>query len=316
MAGLAIVAAPWVRAAGAPLPLEAPAGKRGVQPPPKFDAEALQLFATDARTKLGPGQPGGGVRAKPAAAPGAAPEGESAASELFAGGFTWSKLISPDSLEAEVKGQVPVAAEAVKTINGFKGKGREIAQTSFTVLTVLFGVIAQYDGDVRWKKDAAGLEKAFSQAGFNCKTSSDAAFKGSQKCSQDLAELVRGGTLDLPKGDASLPWNDLVNRPALMRRMEEARAGNVGKWLSNKGEFKKNKDNLLREAQLLAVISEVIKGKGFESGDDEAYQKYAVALQSQCLVLIEAIHTDQQDKAQSTFAQVSKACDTCHGDFK
>jgi hypothetical protein len=305
-----------VRAAGSQPPAEAKAGKQGVQPAPKFDAEVLQLFATDARTKLGPGEPGG-VRAPAAATAGAAAPAAAGNNDLFEGGFTWSKLISPDSLEAEVKGQVPVTAEAVKTMTGFKGKGREQAQTSFTVLAMLFGVIAQFDGDVRWKKDAAGLEKSFSQAGFNCKTSSDAAYKGSQKCSQDLSELVRGGTVDLPKGDASVPWSDLLNRPALMRRMEEARVGgNVSKWLSTKGEFKKNKDALLREAQMLAVISEVIKSKGFESGDDDAYQKYATALQAQCLVMIEAIHTDQQDKAQSTFAQISKACDACHGDFK
>ena len=314
-AGLMLLAAPVMRAADSQAPAEAAAGKRGSQPPPKFDSDVLQLFATDARTKLGPGEPGG-TRAPPAAAPGAAP-GEAAGAEAVSGAFTWSKLISPDSLEAEVKAQVPIAADAVKTNTGFKGKGRELAQTSFTVLATLFGVIAQYDGDVRWKKDAAGLEKSFSQAGFNCKTSSDAAFKGSQKCAQDLAELVRGGTVELPKGDASLPWSDLVNRPALMRRMEEARVGgNVSKWLSNKSEFKKNKDALLREAQLLAVISEVIKGKGFESGDDEGYQKYAAALQTKCLGMIEAIKNDQQDKAQSEFAQVSKACDACHGEFK
>jgi hypothetical protein len=310
-----MVAAPVMRAAGSQAPAESPAGKRGSQPPPKFDSDVLQLFATDARTKLGPGEPGG-LRPKAAAAPGAAP-GEAAGEDAAGGSFTWSKLISSDSLEAEVKAQVPIAADAVKTNTGFKGKGREQAQTSFTVLATLFGVIAQYDGDVRWKRDAPGLEKEFSQAGFNCKTSSDAAYKGSQKCAQDLAELVRGGTVELPKGDASLPWPELVNRPALMRRMEEARnGGNVSKWLSNKNEFKKNKDSLLREAQLLAVVSEVIKSKGFESGDDEVYQKYAGELQKQCLAMIEAIKTDQQDKAQSDFAQVSKACDACHGDFK
>lgn len=314
-AALILLAAPVMRAADSP-PVEAPAGKQGSVPPPNFDADVLQLFATDARTKLGPGQPGGPAP-KAAAVAGAAPV-EAAGEDAGSGGaFTWSKLISAENLEAEVKAQVPLAAEAVKTNTNFKGNGREKAQTSFTVLATLFGVIAQYDGDVRWKKDAAALEKEFSQAGFNCKTSSDAAFKGAQKCAQDLGELVRGGTIDLPKGDASLPWHEMVNRPALMRRMEEARGGGkVSKWLSGKTDFKKNKDGLLREAQLLTMLSEVIKDKGFESGDDESYQKYATALQKQCLAMLEAIKSDDQDKAQSAFAQVGKTCDTCHGEFR
>ncbi|HEX3656230.1 MAG TPA: cytochrome c [Pirellulales bacterium] len=314
-AGLLLLAVPIMRAADSQPPVEAPAGKQGSQPPPHFDADVLELFATDARTKLGPGQPGGPI-AKATVVPGAAP-GEAPTEDNGGGSFTWSKLISSDNLEAEIKAQVPLAAEAVKTSTGFKGNGREKAQTSFTVLAALFGVIAQYDGDVRWKKDAPGLEKAFSQAGFNCKTSSDAAYKEAQKRATELGELVRGGTMELPKGDASLPWNDMLNRPAVMRRMEEARAGGkVAKWLSGKNDFKKNKDGLLREAQLLAMFSEIIKAKGFESGDDESYQKYAAALQKQCLAMLEAIKTDDQDKAQSAFAQVGKACDTCHGDFR
>lgn len=315
-AALLLIAFSSLQAADSELPADAAAGKLGSQKPPKFDSEILELFATDARTKIGPGQPGGAIpkAAVPGAAGAAAGEGAAA---VAAGGLSWSKLISPDSLEAEVKAQVPLTAEASKTPTGFKGNGREKAQTEFTELAMLFGVIAQYDGDVRWKKDAAGLEKAYSQAGFNCKTSSDAAYKEAQRRSQDLAELVRGGTVEVPKGDASLPWNELLNRPALMRRMEQSRTdGKITKWLSSKTEFKKYKDGLTREAQVLAVIAEVIKAKGFDDGGDESYQKYAAALQQHCLELTEAIQSGNQDKAQSAFAQVNKACDTCHGDFR
>src|SRR5262249_55737586 len=161
------------------------------------------------------------------------------------------------NLEAEVKALAPVAAEAVKTKTGFAGKGREQAQNAFTELAALFGVIAQYDGDVRWKKDGPGLEKAFSQAGLNCKTSSDAAYKEAQRRSEELGDLVRGNTpADLPKGDAAAPWSELLNRPALMRRLEEAReGGKITKGISSKNDFKKGKDALLREAEVLAMIS-------------------------------------------------------------
>ena len=211
-----------------------------------------------------------------------------------------------------------VATDAVKTQNNFKSKGREVAQGAFTELALLFGVISQFDGDVKWKKDALGLQKAYAQAGNNCKTSSDAAYKEAKKRTEDLGELLKGGSIgDLPKAEGPGTWHELLNRPVLMKRFEEARAsGKIAKAISNKSELKKGKDKLMQEAQVLAVISEVIKDQGFESANDEAYQKYAQAFQGHCLALIEAVKNDDPDKAQAAFAQVSKACDTCHGDFK
>ena len=72
----------------------------------------------------------------------------------------------------------------------------------------------------------------------------------------------------------------------------------------------------MREVQVLTTISEVIKDQGFESANDEAYQKFAQAFQANCLALIEAVKSDDPDKAQGAFAQVSKSCDACHGDFR
>lgn len=290
--------------------------KTALAPLPKFDRDVTDLYFPDARQKLGPGAPGGPVRTVVAAAP-AAGGGEPSAggSAPAAGGAAWSKLISADNIEAEVKAQVPLLAAAVKSIGNFKGNGREHAQNSLTVLTVLFGVIYKYDGEVRWKKDAAGLEKMFAQAAVNCKTSSDAAFKEAQQRSTDLADLVRGGNITAPKADDERSWGEVLYRPALMKRLEEGRADKL-KGTSNKGDFTKNKEALLREAQLFAVISEVIRDKSFDSGDDAAYQTHAAEFQKQCLELVDAISTNNQDGAQSAFARVSKSCDTCHGDFR
>jgi hypothetical protein len=184
------------------------------------------------------------------------------------------------------------------------------------VLAALFAAIAQYDGDVRWKKDALGLRNKFSQVSLNCKTSSDAAYKEAKVRAEDLAELLRGGTVDLPKGEASDELGKLISRPPLMKRMEESRTEYLGKWTSDKGAFSKNKDALLREAQFLALLAQIIQDPTFDSGDDATYVGYAAALQKQCLELVEAIKTDNQAGAQSCVAQISKACDTCHGEYR
>lgn len=289
-------------------------GKNTILPPPSFSPDVLELFSKDARTLLGPGQPGG---ARPAAPAGglAAPAGGGDAVTVAAG--AWSKMISAENLEALVKAEAPLAADAVKTITGFKGNGREKAQESFAVLTSMFGVIARYDGDVRWKKDSLALEELCSKIVHACKTSSDAAYRQTQKGANDVAELIRGGSVaDLPKPDPDATWGKLLHRPALMKRMETLRSGErLGKYL-NKSEFAKNKDAALRDAELLTVFSEIIKDAAFESGDDDTYQGYAKEFQKQCLEMVDAIKLGNADAAASALSRVSKACDTCHGDFR
>ncbi len=161
-----------------------------------------------------------------------------------------------------------------------------------------------------------GIGVGLLAAANNCKTSSDSAYKEAKMRSEGLLELLKGGSIDLPKAEGPGTWHELLIRPVLMKRLEEARGGGkVAKYTANKGDFKKGKDALMRKAQVLAAIAEVIKDPGFESANDEAYQKYAQTFQTNCLALIEAVKGDDPDKAQA-LRQVSKACDSCHGDFR
>ena len=128
MAGLiAFVVGPQTLVAQRPSPQALAANNRSLIKAPTFDKEVLDLFATDARTQIGPGElpgkkkviiDGGDGKGTPPDGPPAAGGG---------GSFAWSKLISSDSLESEIKSLGSVAAEAVKTQNNFKSKGREVA---------------------------------------------------------------------------------------------------------------------------------------------------------------------------------------------
>src|SRR6185369_12192887 len=92
-------------------------------------------------------------------------------------GFAWSKLISPGTIEDEVKAQVMSTAAATNTPSEFKGGGNKTARNNYTDLALMFGVIAQYDGDVRWKKDAPGLRALYARVASNCKVGTDNSFK-------------------------------------------------------------------------------------------------------------------------------------------
>jgi hypothetical protein len=182
----------------------------------------------------------------------------------------------------------------------------------------MFGVISQYDTDIRWKKDSLGLRQAFARASFNSKVSSDSAFKEAKLRSSNIADLVKGDPpKELPEAEAKVSWNEVAYRPPLMRRMgAEGYSKALKAYTADKGAYNAHKDELLHEAQIVAVIAHVIQDPGFEFGDDENYRKFAKDLQTQAMETAEAIKADSFERTQAAATKVNQACTNCHGDFR
>jgi hypothetical protein len=290
--------------------------------PPKWDRAVLETFFTDARERLGPSPVPGQTAAATALAADATPSATSAiplppaTAQGAPSGSHWSRLISATSVEDEVKAQVQPLSAVVQTPTGFKGGGYKTAREDFSLLAVLFGVIGQYDGEVRWQKDAANLRTLFARAGFNCKVGTDNSFNEAKARSQDLTELVRGGTIEARPAENDFTWPEVVNRPPLMKRMERSLRERLGPWTGGRADFTKNREAVIHEAQLLAVLTQVIKSEGYEYADDSTYREYVDQLQRQCLDLIEAAKNGELPAAQSAASQLNKTCDACHGDFR
>lgn len=284
-------------------------------PPPKFDQDTIDTFFTDARAKLGPGQPGGPTPQN--SAPTATADDADASPTGESGGFAWSKLVAAATLEDEVKGQNAPIAEVTKTPSEFKGGGNQKARVYFSELALLFGVIGQYDGDVRWKRDALALRDLFKRAGVNCKVGTDNSFKEAKQRSEDLTQLIGGGKIEAPKPDPDVKWADVANRPPLMMRMgKEGFDPRIKAWTADKGEFSKNREALAKEAQIVAVIAHLIQDESYEFADDEGYQGYAKELETQATEVVEAIKADSFERAQKAAGQLNKACSSCHGDYR
>ncbi|HUY36597.1 MAG TPA: cytochrome c [Pirellulales bacterium] len=308
-----LVALPDALAAG-----KAKAAKRKLYPtapPPKWNEKVVGTFFADARDKLGAGQPGAqAVAAGPAAA---GDDGGVAEAAATGGGFAWSKLISPATIEDLIKAQLAPLEEQTKTPSVFKGGGNHHARVHFSLVAMMFAVIQQFDGDVRWKKDAVGLRSIFGRAGANCKVGTDNSFKEAKTRSDELAELVKGAKIDVPKAEPEFKWAEVVNRSPLMTRMGKEGYNVAAKnWTSDKGEFTKNKDDLLKEAQLLAVIGHVIQHESYEFGDDEGYVNLAKELEQQALELAEAVKGGDLQRAQSAAGKINKACGACHEGYR
>ncbi len=285
--------------------------RRSAPPTGAWDKGTAGTFFDDAFSTLDGPRPALAPRAvAPAAAQAAAP-GAGAA-----GGFRWSALVSEGTLTDEIKDMKSVVAEATARPSDFKGGGYEKAREAFSSIALAFAVIAAYDQDVRWKKDAEQARDLFARVGFNCKVGTDQSLAESKLGLADLEAMLDGGS---PERQADLEddfrWSQVAGRPALMTRLEAAETG-VGAGMASKAEFDRRLAELVHDAEMVAAIGEAVQQPDFEYHDDDTYRGYASAMRDAALRLRAACVEKNYEAARSAAGDLKKSCDACHGDYR
>jgi len=297
----------------------APTGKAPrAKPPATFDKDVTTFFATDAKSHLTGERPAASSAPAPATKGQQMPAAEEVATDTpaaAAAGGGWSALISGDALMAEVKSWQPVLNEHLASLGAFNGGGYRKLRPAFSMMAVSMAIIAEYEGEVRWKDQAPAARDGFAKAGYNLKVASDSSFKEAKLRAEDLAALLRGEDVSAA-ADAEFSWEKVSARPPLMSRLEAAHKERLSPATSNDADFAKRSEEILHEAQIVAVLAEVIKKEGYEYADDEGYQEYCDNMKAAALELIEAVNTKNGDAARRAVGAMGKACDDCHGDFR
>jgi hypothetical protein len=292
----------------------APEIKRAKPPSTQWDRTTMRAFQDDAFAELfgerpvfaGPGT-GGGRQTLPDGANGGGKAG---------GGFKWSEIVSEDTLTDEIKDLKKSVAAAVASASDFKGGGYDRARDAFSTVAVAFGVIAEYDQDIRWKKEAESARDLFARVGFNCKVGTDQSFAESKLRAADLEGLLAGNPPDAKaEREGDFKWSQVAGRPPLMSRLETA-DGTLGAAIASKAEFEKAVDRLAHEAEVVAMIGEVIQRPEFEYFDDDTYKGYAATMRDAAVRARDAARKQDYDAARSAVGEMKKSCDTCHGDYR
>ena len=169
------------------------------------------------------------------------------------------------------------SASTVTTPSQFKGGGYKDARRDFSELAVLFAVFAQYDGDVRWKDIAAGLRELFARAASNAKVGTDESYREATARKQDLAELVRGGR------PASA--EDRRRRHRLVASLRPRAAHATAQHRPRRNGSPSGsptpppsaaiEGDIAHEAQIVAMLADVIHREAFEYWDDETFVGFA-----------------------------------------
>jgi hypothetical protein len=293
---------------------DAPSLQRAKPPAANWGKPSLKPFEEDAFAELQGERPDFSRAAARPAAPESGPAGAADAPDT--GSFKWSALVSEETLTDEVKDMKTTLAAAVASQSDFKGGGYDSAREAFSAVALVFGVIANYDGEIRWKKDAETARDLFARVGFNCKVGTDPSFNESKQRFADLESLLDGSS---PKSRADreddFRWSQVAARPALMSRLESADAALAAAGASQ-GEFNRSLEKLLHDAEIVAVIGEVIRQPDYEYHDDDTYLGYAAAMRDAAVRVREAVKKKDYEAARAGLGELKKSCDACHGDYR
>lgn len=231
-------------------------------------------------------------------------------------GFRWSAMVSGDTLTDEIKDRKADITAAIASPATFKGGGYDDCRDAFSSIALAFAVIADYDGDVRWKDEAATARDLFARTGFNCKVGTDQSFNEARAREAMLDTMIQGSRLDeKSEREEDFLWNQVAGRPPLMTRLEKARKA-LAAATSSKSEFQKLSDVVLHEAEIVAAIGHVIQQEDFEYWDDETYCEYSETMRQAAVDAREATLQNDYEAVSTAVGSLRKSCDTCHGDYR
>lgn len=231
-------------------------------------------------------------------------------------GSQFTRLISPASLEDEIK-RVRLAFDAtVTTPSAFRSGEFQNARLHLNTLAALFAVIVEHQGDVRWKQDAAAARDLFARTAANCRTGSVQVYNEVRLRKDDLEDLVSGSGLADRQANSENDWMVIADRVPLMTYAEALLEGPLKQSTRNAEVIASEAEQVRRTAELLAVVGEILKQEGMPDADDEDYAALSQELIDAGAAVSRAL--DQADAAAVArgVGAVSQSCSRCHENYR
>jgi len=285
--------------------------------PPKFTAD--RTFFNDAfQEGLVGERPGNLSQAGPAvAASGSTPAAGSGSPATGGGTGTWAAMISSGTIEDEIKATKLLVDQGVTTPSDFAGKGYKLARREFSILAMLFAIINEYDGEVRWKADAATARDTFARTAANAKVGTVQVFNEAKQRKAELQDLMGGSSPFTEKAaEAKNNWAAICDRAPLMQYLEKVWEPEMKPLLSDKAQFTANADKLAHDAEMFAAIGDVLAKEGMMDADSDEYKAFCIKLRDSAKEIAEAAKSKNFDAASKASAEIGKSCVECHENYR
>lgn len=248
-----------------------------------------------------------------APAPAASPSAAAAPSAAASGGESaFTSLISPASLEDEIKRLRLEFESVITTPAAFKSGDFQKARLHLSILAALFAVIVEHEGDVRWKRDAAAARDLFARSAMNCKSGSLQVYNEVKLRKDDLDDLVSGSGLANRQAEAENDWVAIVDRVPLMNYAEYLLEEPLKEGSRSAEAVQAEGERLRRSAELMAAVGKILIQDGMPEADDEDYARMCEELVTAADAVSLAIDQGDAAAAGRSVGAISQSCSACH----
>lgn len=285
---------------------------------PKFESDAFRdTFFDSADQAIRGERPKLGQGLAPAAA---APAGRDAGSPEQASESstesTFTKLITPQSLEDEIK-RVRLQFDAVITTpTAFNSGGFVDARQYLTALASLFAVVTEHGGDVRWKSDAAAARDLLARSAFNCKSGSAQVYNEAKLRKEDLELLVTGSGLADREAEPENEWDMIADRGPLMYYLEELLEDILKDLAREADTVQAEGDQIRQAAETVAVVGQILRSEGSIDWDDEDYAEHCGEMIDASASVVRGLEADDPEAVWSGVTAIQQACTHCHENYR
>lgn len=230
-------------------------------------------------------------------------------------GFSWANHISGETIENEVKAISNSLARDITSPVKFKSDYGKVHQ-SFAMLSMLFAIIREYDGDVRWQRFAPDAQASFERAAASSRTGTSQAFESCKRRKEGLAEMVRGGNFGgEDKAPEQLDWSAVIERSPIMDRLQVA-YGKLKIATSNEKEFAKNTELIRSESELIAAMAQTLIQENMTDAEEDSYKEFAVAMSDAANTVVQGCKTKDYKSAAQGVNLINQSCSNCHDEWQ
>ena len=203
----------------------------------------------------------------------------------------------------------------VTTPGAFNSGGYMEARLDLTVLSMMFAVIHEHTGEVRWKSQAAAARDLLSRTAFNCKAGSTQVYNEAKLRKGDLQDLISGSGLSSRDADPENDWGMIVDRSPLME-YADALIESLEDASRDSKSVTANTDQIRREAELISVFGEVLTKEGLDEADDDDYKKLSRDMVAASKSVVLALDRNNTDDVRKNVSAIRQRCDDCHNQYR
>ncbi len=231
------------------------------------------------------------------------------------GSVDWTQQIATDDLVNEIKRIRNELSPRLLSVGKFNAAFSEV-QSLGAALAACAAVVDEYPLDATWKVHAPVLRDLGQTIATSATERGRDAFDACQTSFEQIEAILDGGS---PKSTGDHPekveFSSVADRQLLMKHMQIA-SESLRTLMRDKKDFDANKDNIRRQAAVLAMLTQMIRQPDYVFADEADYQRPAAEMLAAALESRDAPAAGNFEQFVDATGRMLKACDQCHLNYR